>query len=150
MARASSGSRSSIKSIEPLMSANSAVTVLRSPSVSVEASASSAVTRIASAGVLARTIEAFPASAAPQSPQNFLAAGFSEPHLGQRLPSCAPQSAQNRLPAGFSAPHFEQRISASLPLELYGRTDARSCSPIRKSQSPKTAKSAPIVAPRYP
>src|SRR5215831_2528865 len=32
MALASSGSRSSIKSIEPLMSANSAVTVLRSPS----------------------------------------------------------------------------------------------------------------------
>jgi len=32
MARASSGSRSSIRSIEPLMSANSAVTVLRSPS----------------------------------------------------------------------------------------------------------------------
>ena len=32
IARASSGSRSSINSIEPLMSANSAVTVLRSPS----------------------------------------------------------------------------------------------------------------------
>src|SRR5260370_41717122 len=32
MARASSGSRSSISSIDPLMSANSAVTVLRSPS----------------------------------------------------------------------------------------------------------------------
>ena len=38
IARASSGSRSSINSVEPLMSANSAVTVLRSPSIVVEAS----------------------------------------------------------------------------------------------------------------
>jgi hypothetical protein len=43
MARASSGSRSSISSIEPLMSAKSAVTVLRSPSRAAELSASDAV-----------------------------------------------------------------------------------------------------------
>jgi hypothetical protein len=36
IARASSGSRSRISSVEPLMSANSAVTVLRSPSIVVE------------------------------------------------------------------------------------------------------------------
>jgi len=46
MARASSGSRSSISSIEPLISANNAVTVLRSPSIVVEASGCSGVTRI--------------------------------------------------------------------------------------------------------
>ena len=44
-ARASSGSRSSISSIEPLMSANSAVTVLRSPSSA--SAAASGFTRIA-------------------------------------------------------------------------------------------------------
>ena len=44
MARASSGSRSSISSIDPLMSANRAVTVLRSPSS--EVSEISALTRI--------------------------------------------------------------------------------------------------------
>jgi hypothetical protein len=48
IARASSGSRSRISSVEPLMSANNAVTVLRSPSSVGEAS--SATTRTAAAG----------------------------------------------------------------------------------------------------
>src|SRR5713101_5409049 len=42
IARASSGSRSSISSVEPLMSANSAVTVLRSPSIASDAAPSAA------------------------------------------------------------------------------------------------------------
>ncbi len=46
IARASSGSRSSISSVEPLMSANSAVTVLRSPSIVMEGSGSAGITRI--------------------------------------------------------------------------------------------------------
>ena len=48
IARASSGSSSSSSSVEPLISANSAVTVLRSPSI-VEASGCSGVTRISGA-----------------------------------------------------------------------------------------------------
>ena len=48
IARASSGSRSSINSVEPLMSANSAVTVLRSPSSGSRPSCSG-VTRISGA-----------------------------------------------------------------------------------------------------
>jgi predicted ATPase len=47
--RASSGSRSSINSVEPLISANSAVTVLRSPSIASDA-APSATTRICDLG----------------------------------------------------------------------------------------------------
>src|ERR1700722_11274319 len=43
IARASSGSSSSINSVEPLMSANSAVTVLRSPSIASDAEPASAV-----------------------------------------------------------------------------------------------------------
>src|SRR5260370_40978473 len=42
MARASSGSRSRINSVEPLIFANSAVTVLRSPSIASDAAPSAA------------------------------------------------------------------------------------------------------------
>jgi hypothetical protein len=49
IARATSGSRFSINSVEPLMSANNAVTVLRSPSGRVAESGYSGVRRICGA-----------------------------------------------------------------------------------------------------
>src|SRR5216684_4133761 len=113
IARASSGSRSSINSIDPLMSANSAVTVLRSPSIASEVCRSGAMrtppAASAADGLPPSAVISVP-SALPQSPQNFFAGGFSAPHRAHRFTSAAPQSPQNRLLAGFSAPHFAQRI----------------------------------------
>src|SRR5215813_7258210 len=111
IARASSGSRSCWSSVEPLMSANSAVTVLRSPSRFSAADVS--VTRmgvsfIFSAG--AATVASAP-NAAPQESQNFASVRFSAPHeahLGENLP---PHLSQKRAPSRLSAPHLEQRIA---------------------------------------
>src|SRR5215831_15687966 len=110
-ARASSGSSSRINSVEPLMSANNAVTVLRSPSTVVEALACLMVVATSGTcpeGACDRGVAAN--SAAPQSPQKGLPGGLSAPHWVQRLASSAPQSPQNFLPTGFWLPQFEQRI----------------------------------------
>src|SRR6516165_8119709 len=115
MARASSGSRSSISSIEPLISANRAVTVLCSPSIRAEASSGSLMSRTAArvAEFALAAALALATSAEPQSPQKRLLGALSAPHLGQRLASGAPQSPQNFLPAGFSLSQFAQRIGIS-------------------------------------
>src|SRR5271168_3781467 len=96
------------------MSANSAVTVLRSPSAASASTGVSDATRIGEASDT-RTVDAraVAASALPQSPQNFFSSGLSAPHWAHRFASAAPQSPQNRLPAGFSVPHFTQRIGHS-------------------------------------
>src|ERR1700732_3707649 len=113
IARASSGSRSSINSVEPLISANSAVTVLRSPSGGSPAGCSGATRILGADGC---DDEGAPAAATavpsrlPQSPQNFFSGGFSAPHCPHRFVNGAPQSPQNRLAVGFSAPHFAQSI----------------------------------------
>src|SRR5580704_1148500 len=70
--RASSGSRSSINSVEPLRSANSAVTVLRSPS-----GTDPALTEEPAADT--------GKSALPQSPQKRFESGLSDPHFAQRI-----------------------------------------------------------------
>src|SRR6266852_9411959 len=117
IARASSGSRSSINSVDPLMSANRAVTVLRSPSIASEVCRSGAMRTPPGASTddgLPLSVPASLPSALPQSPQNFFSGGFSEPHCPHRFASAAPQSPQNRLPAGLSAPHFAQRILSPL------------------------------------
>src|SRR5262249_39318404 len=111
MVRASSGSRSSINSIEPLMSANSAVTVLRSPSRFSAADGS--VTRMGASFIFAAgvAIVASAPNAAPQESQNFASVRFSAPHeehLGENLP---PHLSQKRAPSRLSAPHLEQRIA---------------------------------------
>src|SRR5579871_3832623 len=115
-----------MSSVEPLMSANSAVTVLRSPSR--VSGAGAPVTRMGeSADLLADATVAAVPRAAPHSPQKRLPAGLSARHFGQRFASGAPQSPQNFLLEGFSAPHFEQRTlypSAS-PLH-YGMLNHRS------------------------
>src|SRR5271163_4899920 len=117
-ARASSGSRSSIRSIEPLMSANSAVTVLRSPSEGVEVSGGSAATRMAAAlgfamGGLGASARGGSISAVPHSPQNLKGAAFCAPQLGHFRVKGLPHSPQNLLPAGLSEAQFVQRISAA-------------------------------------
>src|SRR5437660_9018386 len=107
IARASSGSRSRISSVDPLMSANNAVTVLRSPSAAAEASICPAEIRIASAlptGAGGSAAVLVGVSAAPQSPQKLLPDGLTTPHFGQRFASGVPQSPQNFFPSAFSLP----------------------------------------------
>src|ERR1700730_589133 len=110
IACAASGSSVSISAVEPLRSANNAVTILRSPSRFSGAGVSA--TRISdSFDFFAEAAAKGALSAVPHSPQKRLPAGLSAPHCGQRFASAAPQSPQNFLPAGFSALQFEQRIS---------------------------------------
>src|SRR5262249_22887885 len=92
-------------SIEPLMSANNAVTVLRSPS----GTSCGAPTRVAavSASAVGRCrcrspAAASPPRAAPQAPQNFSPGSFGAPHTGHGAPSAAPHSAQKRRSARLS------------------------------------------------
>src|SRR5215470_8016144 len=92
--------------MEPLRSANSTVTCLRSPSSAL------LEVRIFSArclGVYASGLAKRPAgsvvSAAPQDRQNFLPGVTGVPQLGQVASSRAPQSSQKRAPALFSAWH---------------------------------------------
>src|SRR5271156_3171665 len=108
MARASSGSRSCSSSVEPLISANSAVTVLRSPSRFSEAGAS--LTRIGESLDFFASAAAGVVNGAPQSSQNFAVGALSAPHFAQRLANGVPHSGQNFLPEVLSVPHFEQRI----------------------------------------
>src|SRR3984893_14718985 len=153
IARASSGSRSRINSVEPLMSANSAVTVLRSPSIVDEASGCSGVTRISEAvnpaGEPVVAGAAIPASAAPQSSQKADDGAFSAPHFEQRLDRGLPHAAQNFLLVVLSVPHLLQRIALlgkpSDSLFLYHPA----CSRALKRRIPAAARSrAEFLAPR--
>src|SRR5712692_9387340 len=115
IACAASGSSASISAVEPLRSANSAVTILRSPSIVVEASACSEVTRIlgaadAALGKVAAADSALPGRAAPQSSQNADAGAFCAPHFGQPRDSGLPHAAQNFLLVVLSVPHLVQRM----------------------------------------
>src|SRR5215468_6864691 len=101
MVPASSGSRSSISSIEPLMSANSAVTVFRSPSRF--SGAGDSATRIdESFDFFTEMSVATTRRGAPHSPQKRLPEGLSAPHFEQKFASGEPQSPQNFLSTGFS------------------------------------------------
>src|SRR5215471_5661105 len=103
--RASSGSRSSINSIEPLMSAKSAVTVLRSPSRAAGLSVSGILIGFDGSGLA----EPEP-SGVVHWPQNLNPRGFSNPHLGHTCASEVVHCPQNFIPPGLSKPHLEQRI----------------------------------------
>src|SRR6516162_2773584 len=111
IARASSGSRSSISSMEPLMSANSAVTVLRSPS-RFSATALS-TTRIDESFSFFGDAGADEPSDVPHSSQNFAPGLFLEVHLGHEASSGAAHSLQNFAPSRFSAPHLAHFIVRS-------------------------------------
>jgi len=97
------------------MSANSAVTVFRSPSTFSAAGVSP--TRIGeSFGFFADGAGGFP-SAAAHSPQNFAVGAFSYPHCAQRFLKGAAHSLQNFCSAGFSAPHAEHFMSRTQLVE---------------------------------
>src|SRR5580765_3331420 len=120
-ARASSGSRSSIRSIDPLISANRAVTVLRSPpGNSAEAGCSGAM-RIGGGAFDGSGLEGVAPGAGvsdmPHSPQNLNWGGFSNPHAAHRFFIGAAQLPQNFMPAGLSVPQFEQSIVMTLARE---------------------------------
>src|SRR5579864_345778 len=119
IARASSGSRSRINSVEPLMSANSAVTVLRSPSFASGELLSGATRTLEAAPSGDEVATASPApfvSEAPHLPQKSDVGGFSALHFVQGLVSAFPHFAQKLLADGLLVPHFEQRIG--LPTEV--------------------------------
>src|SRR5215831_14261040 len=108
MARASSGSRSSISSIELFMSANSIVTVLRSPSRFSPTVLS--ITRIdESFGFLGDAAADGP-SDVPHSSQNLAPGLFLASHFGHEATMGAAHSLQNFAPSRLSAPHFAHFI----------------------------------------
>src|SRR5262249_52284238 len=103
MARASSGSKSSIRSIDPLMSANSIVTVLRSPS-RVSGAAVSPIRIVPSVDFLT---DASPdaASALPHFLQNRAPELTAALHTGQTSSSLDPHCSQNAASGGLSVLH---------------------------------------------
>src|SRR5216683_2933282 len=111
IARASSGSRSSISSVEPLISANSAVTVLRSPSIASDVGAASAVTLIGDSEELAGGKSGrAAASTVPHFLQNRAPGLANVLQVGQASSSFAPHPSQNDASAGLSLLHFVQSI----------------------------------------
>src|SRR5208282_1664619 len=121
IARASSGSRSCSSSVEPLISANSAVTVLRSPSIAKGAGLSS-VTRMPEefgAAAFKGAALAVALKALPHCAQNLATGGFSKPHCAHRRLIGVAHSMQNFAPSGFSAEQFWQRIVDSLKNQRY-------------------------------
>src|SRR5215471_7947857 len=117
MLRASSGSRSSINSIEPLISANNAVTVLRSPSYGADDV--SGPIRISGWAVFAGSVWAAGGGDrdVPHSPQKSSPGSLDAPHFGQRRASGPPHFAQNLRPSLLSLPHLEQRINSPFRLK---------------------------------
>src|SRR5215469_5491733 len=105
MARASSGSRSSIRSIDPLMSANSIVTVLRSPS----AFSGAAVSAIRIAPSLDFLTDA--AIAVPHFLQNRAPGLTAALHAGQTSSSFDPHCSQNAASDGLSVLQEEHCMS---------------------------------------
>src|SRR5262245_19083667 len=121
IARASSGSRSAISSIEPFKSANSTVTCLRSPSsaareVRIFSARCFGVYSFAEAkrGCVAAAAGAGRgASCAPHSEQNFAEAALPWPHAGHARGSGAPHSEQNFAASGTLALQLGHFIGAS-------------------------------------
>src|SRR5271169_6538545 len=113
IARASSGSRSCSSSVEPLMSANSAVTVLRSPSSPSDEPLPGA-TRTLGADPGGDEAAAAPPpfiNGVPHMPQKSEVGGFSALHFAQCFTSAFPHFAQKLFVEGLSVPHFEQRMA---------------------------------------
>src|SRR5260221_14646244 len=109
IARASSGSRSAISSVEPLMSANSAVTVLRSPSITSGAELASAVTLICdSDGLVGEESRLVAVNAVPHFLQNLASGLASVLQVEQTSSRLAPHPSQNDASAGLSLLHFAQ------------------------------------------
>src|SRR5215468_5722654 len=101
-----SGSRRSCSDVEPIRSANTMVTILRTSALS----AAGALRLGASTGL--RTGSVRVASDAPQAMQNRASPSFSVPHARQRGASGVPQPAQNRAIGGFVLPQLAQLMTA--------------------------------------
>src|SRR5215469_1817033 len=149
MARASSGSRSSISSIEPFMSANSAVTVLRSPSMFSRAVLSPcsplALTRPGTTTLADDT--ALATSRVPHCLQKLASEGFSAPHFAQRPPKAPPQPTQNFASSGLSRAHLGQRIAVASLLPLARRSRLGLFQPVlqrRKESGPARGVRSPL------
>src|SRR5215472_11456852 len=123
--RASSGSRSCSSSVEPLISANRAVTVLRSPSS--DASAWWALTVDRERSGTASRDAASTQNRAPHCLQNLASKGFSAPHFAQRAVSnWFPQPTQNLASSELSRLQVGQRIGLQHPLPRF-YTDRAYC-----------------------
>src|SRR5712691_11049182 len=121
--RASSGSRSASKAMEPLRSANSTVICLRSPSSAFRevrifsarwrGGALLSVGGRAGSGVAVATRVAAWRGVA-QAPQNLNWDGLSKPQAGQWAGSGAAQAPQNFMPSGFSKSQLGQSMGPPL------------------------------------
>src|SRR5215468_3391670 len=110
--RASSGSRSCSRAVEPLMSANKAVTIFRSPwTLSSAGVCATRISRVTDVFFGAEAIDA--SMGEPHSSQNLALDLFLEPHFGHESSMGAAHSLQNFAPSRFSAPHFAQFISSA-------------------------------------
>src|SRR5215831_7146431 len=112
IARACSGSRSCWSSVEPLMSANRAVTVLRSPSGAV-LSACSAPTPTHPGTTRAADDTTFETSRVPHFLQKLASEGFSVPQFAHHPTNEPPQLTQNLASWGLSRLQLGQRIVSS-------------------------------------
>src|SRR6185369_8646157 len=112
--RASSGSRSATSSIDPLTSAKSTVTSLRSPSIAARVRRILSARWLGTAGEVVASRSSGPPSALPQASQKRAPAGKSRAQLGQRLASRAPHWRQKRESARFCSPHEEHCIESSV------------------------------------
>src|SRR6516165_6448233 len=114
------------------MSANNAVTVLRSPS-SAEPSAPIRIADSAAGCALAPAGVVYALNNAPHSPQNFSPGWLEAPHFGQVTLRSSPQFAQNLRPSRFSLSHFEQRmLFAQLVQQRLGVFQIGSVEPFRE------------------
>src|SRR5215469_3937805 len=104
--RASSGSSSAISSVEPLMSAKSAVTILRSPSSDSDGTSEPILITESTAGAASERAADDGERAVPHSPQKSSAGSFAAPQFGQERASAPPHFEQNLRPSRLSAPHF--------------------------------------------
>jgi len=108
------------------MSANRAVTVLRSPPAASAAACSSPTRTDCSAtdagGFALEVAPRAAVSAAPHSPQNLNSGGLSSPQRGHLRRSAAPQLPQNFIPAGLSVVQAAHRIGIEfIPLRYHLR-----------------------------
>src|SRR5271167_2414968 len=142
IARASSGSRSCSSSVEPLMSANSAVTVLRSPSSSSDEPLSAAPRTLGAdpGGDEAAAAPTPFVNGVPHLPQKSEVGGFSALHFAHCFASAVPHFAQKLLVGELFVPHFAQRIATTFP-----RADAqvsRQDAPIDRGEPEQAARPA--------
>src|SRR5215469_3840547 len=103
---------SSMRSIDPLMSANSAVTVLRSPSSGVRSTTSEVIRIEGFSGTLGRGADELIGVA--HCEQKRASAIFSAPHFVHTGTSGVAHRLQNFDPNEFSLAHLGQRIFRGL------------------------------------